>query len=165
MRPLKIAHTESSLGWGGQEHRTLKEMRALRARGHMLELVCRPGARLGDRAEEEGFHVHRVRMRGGADVPAMLAIRRILQHGRFDVINSHSGHDSLLGGVAGRVARAPLVVRTRHLALAITSVATYKWLPHKVVAVSEYVRRHLVSAGVPEARTATVYTGIEPLPT
>jgi glycosyltransferase involved in cell wall biosynthesis len=104
-------------------------------------------------------------MRGGADVPAMLAIRRILRHGRFDVINSHSGHDSLLGGVAGRAARAPLIVRTRHLALAITSVPTYKWLPHKVVAVSEYVRRHLVSAGVPEARTATVYTGIEPLPT
>ncbi|HET8608401.1 MAG TPA: glycosyltransferase [Burkholderiales bacterium] len=164
MRPLKIAHTESSLGWGGQEHRTLKEMRALRARGHALELICPPAARLGDRAEEEGFHVHRVRMRGGADVPAMLAIRRILRRGRFDVVNSHSGHDSLLAGIAGRTARTPLVVRTRHLALAITSVATYKWLPHKVVAVSEYVRQYLISAGVPAAMTATVHTGIEPLP-
>jgi glycosyltransferase involved in cell wall biosynthesis len=103
-------------------------------------------------------------MRGGADVPAMLAIRRILRHGQFDVVNSHSGHDSLLAGLAGRTARTPLIVRTRHLALAITSVTTYRRLPHKVVAVSEYVRRHLVAAGVPAARTATVYTGIEPLP-
>ena len=28
--PLRVLHTESSLGWGGQENRTLNEMRAMR---------------------------------------------------------------------------------------------------------------------------------------
>jgi glycosyltransferase involved in cell wall biosynthesis len=62
------------------------------------------------------------------------------------------------------LAGTPLIVRTRHLALAVTSLATYKWLPHKVVAVSDWVRRYLISAGVPEADVATVYTGIVPPP-
>ena len=31
-----ILHTESSLGWGGQEHRIVAEARIMRRRGHRL---------------------------------------------------------------------------------------------------------------------------------
>jgi glycosyltransferase involved in cell wall biosynthesis len=161
---LKILHTESSTGWGGQEHRTLKEMAALRERGHALELACRPTARLGDRAEKLGFVVHRIPMRGGADLRAVWRLHRLLRRQHYDVVNTHSGHDSLLAGLAGRLARVPLIVRTRHLALAVTSLMTYKTLPHKVVTVSEFVRRYLISAGVPAANVVAIHTGIEPLP-
>lgn len=161
---LKILHTESSTGWGGQEHRTFKELVALRERGHTLEVACRPGARLGDRAEEAGFAVHRITMRGGGDLIAAWKLASLLRHKRFDIVNTHSGHDSLLGGLAGRLAFTPLIVRTRHLALPVTSLATYKLLPHKVVTVSEWVRRYLISVGVPADHVATVYTGIEPPP-
>src|SRR5260370_2953954 len=37
MNALRILHSESSRGWGGQEHRTLKEMVMLRARRHDRE--------------------------------------------------------------------------------------------------------------------------------
>ena len=160
MKPLRILHSESSNGWGGQEHRTFKEMLALRERGHSLELVCVPGARLGERLAAEGFTVHTTTMRSGADVSAVAHMRRILKQGRFDVLNTHSGRDSLLGGAAARLAGTPLIVRTRHLALAITSRATYTWLPHKVVAVSQSVMRYLVSEGVPQKDIVTIYTGI-----
>jgi glycosyltransferase involved in cell wall biosynthesis len=160
MKPLRILHSESSNGWGGQEHRTFKEMLALRERGHDLELVCVPHARLGERLAGEGFTVQHVAMRSGADLSAVCAIRKILKQGRFDVLNTHSGRDSLLGGAAARIAGTPLIARTRHLALAITSRATYTWLPHKVVAVSDWVRRYLVSEGVPERDVVTIYTGI-----
>jgi glycosyltransferase involved in cell wall biosynthesis len=160
MKPLRILHSESSNGWGGQEHRTFKEMLALRERGHTLELVCVPGARLGERLVAEGFTVHTTPMRSGADVRAVAHMRQILKQGRFDVLNTHSGRDSLLGGAAARLSGTPLIVRTRHLALAITSRATYTWLPHKVVAVSQSVMRYLVSAGVPQKDIVTIYTGI-----
>jgi glycosyltransferase involved in cell wall biosynthesis len=160
MKPLRILHSESSNGWGGQEHRTFKEMLALRERGHTLELVCVPGARLGERLGAEGFTIHTTPMRSGMDVSAVARIRQLLKERRFDVLNTHSGRDSLLGGAAARLAGTPLIVRTRHLALAITSRATYTWLPHKVVAVSQSVRRYLVSEGVPENDVVTIYTGI-----
>ena len=161
---LKILHIESSLGWGGQEHRTLKEMREMRNRGHCVELLTRPEAKLAERAAAENFTTHAVKMRGGADLIAVWQMLKIIKSNDYDVVNTHSGHDSLLGGLAGRLARKPLVVRTRHLALAITSLATYKWLPHKVVTVSEWVEKYLVSVGVPAENVKTIYTGIEAAP-
>ena len=159
---LKILHTESSTGWGGQEHRTFKELLALRERGHRMEVACRPGARLGDRAEEAGFVVHRLGMRGGGDLIAVWKLIKLLRQEQYDIINTHSGHDSLLAGLAGRIAGTRLIVRTRHLALAVTSLATYKTLPHKVVTVSEWVRKYLISVGVPANNVVTIYTGIQP---
>lgn len=158
---LKILHIESSLGWGGQEHRTLKEMREMRNRGHCVELLTRPGAKLAERAAAENFITYDVKMRGGADLIAVWQMLKIIKNNAYDVVNTHSGHDSLLGGFAGRLAKKPLVVRTRHLALAITSLATYKWLPHKVVTVSKWVENYLVSVGVPAENVKTIYTGIE----
>jgi glycosyltransferase involved in cell wall biosynthesis len=160
MKALKILHSESSQGWGGQEHRTLKEMIALRARGHTVEVVCPRDARLGVRSAEEGFAVHHARMRGAGDVRSMLWIKALLSRRSFDVVNTHSGHDSLVAGTAGRLANTPLVVRTRHLALPISSLATYTWIPHRVIAVSRYVRQYLISAGVAEERVETIYDGI-----
>jgi glycosyltransferase involved in cell wall biosynthesis len=160
MKALNILHSESSSGWGGQEHRTLKEMIALREQGHTIEVVCPVGARLGVRSREEGFTVHHARMRGGADVRSMMTVRALLSRRRFDVLNTHSGHDSIVAGMAGRLAGTPLVVRTRHLALPISSLATYKWIPHRVIAVSRHVRDYLISAGVSKGRVETIYDGI-----
>lgn len=160
MKPLRILHSESSNGWGGQEHRTFREMFALRERGRTLELICVPGARLGERLGAEGFTVHTTPMRSGANISAVAQMRRVVKQGRFDLLNTHSGRDSLLGGAAARLAGTPLIVRTRHLALAITSRATYTWLPHKVVAVSQSVMRYLVSAGMPGKDIVTICTGI-----
>lgn len=160
MKALSVLHSESSRGWGGQEVRTLKEMTALRALGHSVELVCPADARLGIRCHAEGFTVHHARMRGGADVRSMLSIKALLEQRRFDVLNTHSGHDSLVAGTAGRLAGTPFIVRTRHLALPITSLATYNWIPHRVIAVSRYVRQYLISAGVQEGRVETIYDGI-----
>ncbi|SAL81243.1 glycosyl transferase family 1 [Caballeronia choica] len=160
MKSLKILHSESSRGWGGQEVRTLKEMVALRDLGHVVELVCPSDARIGARSAELGFAVHHARMRGGGDVRSMTAIKALLRSKAFDVLNTHSGHDSLVAGMAGRLAGTPLVVRTRHLALPISSLATYTWIPHRVIAVSRYVRQYLISAGVAAGRVQTIYDGI-----
>lgn len=158
---LTILHTESSLGWGGQEHRTFKEMVGLAKLGHRMLLLCQPGAKFAARAREAGFEVFEVRMRNGVDLVAVWKMAAIIRREQVDVVNTHSGRDSILGGLAGRLA-GRLVVRTRHLALPITSRFTYSTLPHHVVAVSEHVRRYLISEGVPEADVSTVYTGIDP---
>src|SRR5215210_5187933 len=45
-KPMRIVHTESSLGWGGQEIRILSESQGLIRRGHDVKLVCPPEARI-----------------------------------------------------------------------------------------------------------------------
>ncbi len=159
---MKILHTESSLGWGGQENRTFNEALALRARGHDIAFAVAPGAVLGERAAEAGFPVHTVAFGRGLSVSSLLALRRLVRRERPAIINSHSGRDTLLALAAARTLRKrPRLVRTRHLILPPTHLATYTWLPDHVVTVSQAVRQDLIARGVPAQRISAVPTGVD----
>ncbi|WP_459614809.1 glycosyltransferase family 4 protein [Bordetella sp. 2513F-2] len=161
MQPLRILHTEAAVAFGGQEHRIYKEMHAMRERGHHLEAVCQPQAQLVPRLRDAGFTVHTLPMGGlGNYLRGVTAMRRLLRAGRYDVVNTHSRIDTLIAGTAGRLAGTPLIVRTRHLANKVGSMLSYTWLPHRVTTVSDYVRRYLISRGVPPDRIATLYSPI-----
>jgi glycosyltransferase involved in cell wall biosynthesis len=163
LRPaLVVLHTESSLGWGGQENRILNEMLGLRALGHTALVACQPGAKLGVRAREAGFAVFETPMRNALDLAAILRLRRFMRQCGAQIVNTHSSRDTQLAGVAARtLRRRPRIVRTRHLALPITSRFTYSVLPDHVVTVSGHVARYLASAGVPVEKITAVATGID----
>lgn len=159
---MRVLHSESSKGWGGQENRTLNEMIGLRALGHEMAVVSQPGARILDRAREAGFTVYAVAMRHALDLPAILRLRRVIKEFGPDIINTHSSRDTQLAAVAARcLMRRPRLVRTRHLALPITSRFTYAVLPDHVVGVSRFVADYLASVGVPRAKITAVPTGID----
>lgn len=159
---MRILHTESSTGWGGQENRTLNELIAMRERGHELAVVSRPGARILERAAETGFAAFTVDMRGAADLPAIFRLRSVIKRFRADIVNTHSGRDTQLAGMAARTLFGrPRIVRTRHLALPITSKFSYSVLPDHVVTVSRFVEKALVAAGVPQDGVTTVVTGVD----
>lgn len=160
---MRILHTESSTGWGGQENRTLNELVTMRQRGHELAVVSRPGARILERATEAGFQTFAVDMRGAVDFPAIFKLRSVIKRFGAEIVNTHSGRDTQLAGMAARsiLGRRPRIVRTRHLALPITSKFSYSVLPDHVVTVSKYVENYLVEAGVPRQQITTVATGVD----
>jgi glycosyltransferase involved in cell wall biosynthesis len=162
-KPLRILHTEAATTFGGQEHRTFKEMMAMRERGHHLELVCQPGATLMQRLQSQGFQVHAIPMAGLKNsVVATARIARILRDEEIDVLNTHSRVDTMAAAAAGRFARTPLIVRTRHLAVPPGSLVSYTGLPHRVIAISEHVRSLLLSRGVRPDKVSTVMTAVNP---
>lgn len=161
MQALHILHTEAAVSFGGQEHRVFKEMHAMRARGHHVEALCQPQAQLVPRLRQDGFMVHTLPMGGLTNyLKGVVAVRRLLRQGRYDVVNTHSRIDTLIAGTAARLAGTPLIVRTRHLANKVGSMLSYTWLPHRVTTVSDQVRRYLISRGVPAERIATVYSPV-----
>ncbi len=161
MRPLRVLHAEAAVAFGGQERRIFKEMQAMRARGHHMELLCQPQAQLGEHLRAEGFTVHTLPMGGLARyLKGVAGTAGLLRRGQYDVVNTHSRIDTLIAGTAGRLARTPLIVRTRHLANRAGSMLSYTWLPHRVTTVSDHVRLGLISRGVPEHRIATVYSPV-----
>lgn len=159
---LKILHSESSLAWGGQENRTLNEMIGLRELGHSVGVIGQPNAGIVGRAKELGFPYFEIPMRGALDFPAIARIRNALRNFDADILNTHSSKDTQLAGIAARLLfpRRPKVVRTRHLAIPITSRITYSGIPDHVVCVSHFVANYLISQGVPEKRVTAVRTGI-----
>ncbi len=161
IKPLRIIHSEAATSFGGQEHRVFKEMVAMREKGHYLEAICQPDAELTTRLREAGFVVHTLYMDGVVNITAgIFTVWRILSRGKFDVVNTHSRQDTIIAAPAARLARVPLIVRTRHLASRVNSLLTYTWLPHCVTTVSQYVRRQLIERGVPAARVESIYTPV-----
>ena len=159
---LTILHTESSTGWGGQENRTLQECIGLKKLGARAIILCQSESVLGKKALAEGAEVRTCAMRKSYDLSAIRYILKLIRTEKIDVISTHSGRDSLLAGLAGRLSgKKPRIVRTRHLALPITSRITYSLLPHKVVTVSEYVRQYLIKEGVSPEKVLAVPTGID----
>lgn len=159
--PLRILHTEAATAFGGQEFCIYKEMVAMRERGHHLEAVCQPHAELAQRLRDAGFTVHTVNMDGAVNfVRSVAFVRRVAARGRFDVVNTHSRSDTVRAAMGARLARTPLIVRTRHLAKPINSLYAYTWLAHRVIAVSRHVHRQLLDGGAPPEAVATIHSPI-----
>lgn len=163
MKPLRILHSEAATSFGGQENYILHAMRILRERGHQVEAACQPHAQLTERLRDEGFVVHTLLMDGTANyLRGVRHLRRVLRQGRFDVLNSHSRRDTMLAGVAARLAGTPLIVRTRHLAKKVGSLMSYTIVPKRVIAPSAYVRDHLIERGVKPEQVQVVYPSVDP---
>ncbi|HXX81306.1 MAG TPA: glycosyltransferase family 4 protein [Thermodesulfovibrionales bacterium] len=157
-----VLHTESSKGWGGQENRILKEAKGLQKLGVRVIVLCQPGSILEKNARSEGIEVRTCTMGKHYNVVAISSILRLMKREKIDVVSTHSGRDSFLAGIAGRISRRrPLIVRTRHIAMPITTRITYRMLPHVVVTTSEYVRQYLIRKGIAPEKVVTIHTGID----
>ncbi len=159
---ITVLHTESSTGWGGQETRTFHESIGMKKLGVKIIILCQPDSELGKKAKAAGIDVLTCRMKKSYDVIAVSYILKIIKNENVDIVNVHSGRDSILAGIAGRLSsKKPAIVKTRHLALPITSKFTYNVLAHKIVAVSEYVRNYLINEGIPPSKIAAVRTCVD----
>lgn len=146
---LRVLHTEWSMGWGGQEIRILAEMQAFRERGVAMEIACRKGARIAEKAVQAGFTVHHLPFAGRFDPATITGLRRLVRAGGFSLLHTHSSIDSWCGGLAGRLFDIP-IVRSRHLSSSVrpglNARIVYDWLPDAVISSGRHIRDHLVHA-------------------
>jgi len=159
---MHIVHTESSLGWGGQEIRVLTEAAGMARRGHRVTLLTPAEARI--HAEAGKYGVEAVALPIAWKRPqGWLALRRWLAAARPDVINTHSSTDSWLAALSG--AGAP-IVRTRHISAPVGATPWNRWLygsaVRRVVTTGESLRNDLVrTLRLPEEHVISIPTGID----
>ena len=165
-RRLRILHTESSLGWGGQEIRVLTEARGVARAGHEVVLAAPEESRIFEEAPRYGVEalplaIARKGMGGVAALRALLARRA------FDVVNTHSSTDAWLAALACRLRAAPpAVVRTRHISAPAPRNAPTRWLyrrgAERIVTTGERLRLQVIEeSGVEPARVVSIPTGID----
>jgi len=98
-------------------HFLLPLMRSLRDRGHEVVGICADGPKLAP-VRAEGFRVEPVPFARSlnpiASMPAFLALIRLFQRERFDLLHVHTPLAGLVGRVAGRIAGIPRIVYTAH---------------------------------------------------
>ena len=111
---MKVLHTEWSDGWGGQEIRIISEMKALRKNGVELCLATRAHSTIKQKALEEGFEVFEIPFKGNFDFVSIYKLSQIIKREHIDIVNTHSGKDTWVGGIAAKLSGAKFI-RTRHL--------------------------------------------------
>lgn len=137
---LHIVHTESSLGWGGQEIRVLTESEAFLRRGHRVEIWAAPDSNILAEACRRGIP-RRALPIGCRSIRALGAVRRALKQMRPDVINTHSSTDAWLVAAARLLLRRPPpMVRTRHISAPVSRDAATRWL-------YDHATRHVITTG------------------
>ena len=162
---LALLHTESSLGWGGQEIRVLTEARGVARLGHAVLLAAPANSRIFAEAPRYGVEATALPI-GRKGLAGLLALRALLARRRFDVVNTHSSTDSWLAAVAqASLGRAPPIVRTRHISAPVPANRASRWLYAKaarVVTTGERLRKQVIGeTGIDPRRAISIPTGID----
>jgi glycosyltransferase involved in cell wall biosynthesis len=166
MRQWRILHTESSLGWGGQEVRVFAELEWMRARGHWVALAAHPRSAIARHAREAGLPFYALRTHKALLPVEVVRLAAWLRRNRVDVVNTHSSNDGWLAGLAARAMPGVLLVRSRHIEVDYPnrrlSGLAFRTLPHHVLTTSQRIADRLVEElSVPASRVSCVSTGVD----
>ena len=161
---MNILHTEWSDGWGGQERRIITEMCGMLGRGHRVWLLTRTHAQIAQHARLNGIPVYCAPMRGPADLASTIYTRRLLHRLKIDVINTHSGVDTWIGGLASRLGHPVTFIRTRHLDIPLRRRPSnfIHYLPDQIITCGSNTMNHLINnCNFPSRQITNIPTGID----
>src|SRR5258706_2061875 len=140
---MRILHVDLGKEMRGGQYQVLLLVQGLAARGHQQALVARRGSPLLKEALRRGWKA------GAAFLP-----------GPWDVIHAHDAQAHTR--VVLRGAKVPLVV-SRRLAFPVRrgffSRLKYRRAAH-YLAVSEFVKRQLLAAGIPDDKITVIFDGV-----
>ena len=165
-RRWRIVHSEASLGWGGQEHRVLAELAGFQKRDCDVWLLAPARSEVFQRAKSAGLPSEPLAEERWkfpfAALKTAAWLRRIQPH----VVNTHSSRDGWLVGLAARLARVPLLIRSRHIDVDYpnpwVSRHAFSTLADHVITTSGKIAGNLQQRfSLPASRISTVPTGID----
>ena len=149
---MRILHLDSGNEMRGGQWQVLRLIEGLRAKGHDNVLLAPRHSPLFEHARERGIEVHAMNS---------LSARRLSRSAAL----THA-HDAQSHTIAAIVTPARLVV-SRRVAFPVQRNLFSRWKYGRAVhyiAISEFVRKSLVAAGIGPSRINIVYDGVPMLP-
>ena len=160
---IRVLHTEWSNGWGGQEIRVINEMNAVREAGVNVFLACRDDAIIKKKALENNIKVFTLPFMGNADIKTLFGLNKIIKTYSIDIVNTHSGKDTWVGGLAAKLAGIKFI-RTRHLSNPISHARTnfINELADYIFTTGENVREDMIKYNrIQSHKIQSIPTGID----
>lgn len=156
-----LVHTDWSRSWGGQEIRTLTELREMRRHGFHCCLLVPEESELARRGRQEDLKVCPVEFISKFHLPTWKRLAGVIRELQPAVVNTHSSEDSWMAGAVARICRVPLIIRTRHVLSPVSSAFSYNVFPHVILACSASIRDGLIEQGVSAEKIIVQPTGID----
>ena len=117
--PYRLAHLQLLPLLSGVQRVSLDELRSLDRASYLPHLICKEPGPLSEQATAAGAACHFVPelvrpISPRADLRALWQLVRLLRRLRPQVLHTHSSKTGILGRVAARLSRVPVVVHTVH---------------------------------------------------
>lgn len=170
-RRISVLYFSNAQVRGGAEEHILTLLRGLDRRRFELQLVCTPAVAAMIRPDVPAdVDVTPLTLRHPRELPAAVALGRILRRRRVDVLHSHLFYASLFASPIGRLCRVPLIVETPHVRECWRQglkrhYLVDRWVGRCVdqyVAVSEANRRYLIEdKGLPAKKVVVIHNGCD----
>ena len=150
---IRVVHVVNTMRQGGEETLLLRLCPRLREFGvePVVASITGPGP-VSEELESQGVPLLDLSTQGRPDVRAVTRLWRFLRRGNVDLVHNHSVQATLVGDVAGKLARKP-VVCTRHFSPAhprfnapvyqLERFVTRR-LADRVIAISDRMREELI---------------------
>jgi len=138
----------------------------MRAHGHWVALAAHPKSVIAQRAQEAGLPFYPLQTHKALLPVAIAQMTSWLLRNRIEVVNTHSSNDGWLVGLAARLARRPLLIRSRHIEVdypnRFVSGIAYRTLPHHVLTTSQRIANRLIEElAIPPLRVTCISTGVD----
>jgi len=156
MSPVRILEAITPSRIGGAEVFVVNLCAQIIKQGEKVQLWCPAGRPFVEYARQKGFSPFTWRTLGKLDPITVVRLARLIGREQIDVLHTHLSTASLLGAVAARLAQKPSVAHVHGL-----NTATCFRYSSRVIAVSDAVRRHLVSQGIANEKITVVHNGVD----
>ena len=164
-KKIKVLHTESSLGWGGQEIRVLTEAKIFSKYGHEVIIAADKSSLIAKRAHLYGVKCEGIKLQKKRIVD-LLSLRKLIKEVNPDIISCHSSTDHWLAALARlTLNKRPAIVRTRHISTPVHRNVSSKWLYNEgcesIMTTSESIKDDLTQDKFVSTPASSVPTGID----
>ena len=120
---IRILHLITMFSLGGATENTLLSVEGLHALGYDVRIATGPNisseGSLFDRADRSGIPVEVIpellrSIHPYYDLVAFFKILGVLRKGKYDIVHTHSSKAGLLGRIAAKLTRVPIIIHTVH---------------------------------------------------
>ena len=164
-RPLRILHIDPERAWGGGERQVIGLLSHLSQWGHENHLLCHPGSPLEAEARRIQVRALPIRIRNELDLRPVIALRRLLSRGNYDILHFHTKRAHALALWLGGSPQGLARVVTRRMDYPIRRNWYERCLYNRkvdgVVAISEKIASLLIEGGVKKEKVRVIYSGVD----
>lgn len=164
---IRILHTESSKGWGGQEIRIIQEAFGIRKRGYEVIIAAEKDSQILKKASELNFEIFPISF-SKYNPQSFLKIKSLIEKLGIQIVNTHSSKDSWISTIAAKIIskKKIKVIRTRHLSTLIKknflNKILYDILTDSIITTGEQIKNRMINENkFNEKKIISIPTGVD----
>ena len=138
--------------------------RGLQSRGHHVVVATRSGGGWAEKCAEAGLAYHAIPMRSELDIKSVAPLVRILKRDRIQIVHAQKGRARTLAMMAGLFTKIPVLILNRGVSFPLDGFNRLGFTTRRVtaiIAVSESIKRALVTRGVPADKIDVIHSGTD----